>query len=70
MSIVCSSPMSDENQVRASNQFALPVVSYFIWTQTWPLAEQRRIDREARKIIVDNGGKHPVVSTVLALPAK
>ena len=65
MSIVWSSPLSDENRGRASNQFALPVLSYLIWTQTRPLAELRRIDREARKIIVDNGCKHPLGSKTL-----
>ena len=65
MSIIWSSPLSDENRVRASNQFALPVVSYVMWTQTWPLAELRRVDREARRIIVENGSKHPLSSTAL-----
>ena len=65
MSVIWSSPLSDENRVRASNQFALPVLSYLMWTQTWPLAELRRVDREARKIIVENGSKHPLSSTAL-----
>ena len=33
MSVIWSSPLSDENRVRASNQFALPVLSYLMWTQ-------------------------------------
>ena len=65
MSVIWSSPLSDENCVIASNQFALPVLSYLMWTQRWPLRELRRIDREVRKIIVENGGKHPLGSTAL-----
>ena len=43
--------------------------SYLMWTQHWPLTELRKIDREARKIIVENGGKHPCGSTsILYLP--
>ena len=65
MSVIWSSPLSDENHVIASNQFALPVLSYLMRTQRWPLTELRRIDREVRKIIVENGGKHPLGSTAL-----
>ena len=40
-----------------------------MWTQTWPLAELRQIDRETRKIITENGGRHPSSSNaVLYLP--
>ena len=40
-----------------------------MWTQHWPLAELRKIDREARKIIIENGGRHPCGSTsILYLP--
>ena len=56
--VIWSSPLSDENRVIASNQFALPVLSYVMWTQRWPLTELRRIDSKVRKIIVENGGKH------------
>ena len=53
-----------------ARQFALPLLSYLIWTQHWPLTELRKIDREARKIIGhENGGKHPCGSTsILYLP--
>jgi len=40
-----------------NNQFALAVVKYPMWKQHWPLTELRRIDREARKIMVTNEGK-------------
>ena len=43
--------MSDFNRVTASNQFTLPVLSYLMWTQHWPITELRVIDREARKIM-------------------
>ena len=59
------SPLSDFNRVIASNQFALPVVSYLMWTQNWPITELKRIDREARKIIIENSGKHPLSSTAM-----
>ena len=36
--VIWSSPLSDWNKVNASNQFALPTLSYLMWTQTWPLA--------------------------------
>ena len=36
-----------------------------MWTQTWLLAELKRVDREARRIIVENGNKHPLSSTAL-----
>ena len=69
MSVIWTSPLSDHNRVTASNQFALPLLSYLMWTQHWPLTELRKIDREARKIIVENGGKHPCGSTsILYLP--
>ena len=49
----------------ASNQFALPVLGYLMWTQHWPVTDLKIVDREARKIIVENGGKHPGGSTAL-----
>ena len=36
-----------------------------MWTQTWPFDEPRRVDREARKIIVENDSRHPLSSTAL-----
>ena len=36
-----------------------------MWTQTWPLAQLQQVDREARKIIVEFGGKHPQGSTAI-----
>ena len=34
-------------------------------SQHWALTESRRIDTQARKIISENGGKHPLGSTAL-----
>ena len=65
MSIIWSSPLSDHNRVTASNQFALPVLGYLMWTQQWPVTELKRLDREPRKIVVENGGKHPSGSTAI-----
>ena len=63
LSVVWSSPLSDYYKVLATNQFALPVMSYFMWTQVWPIADLQRIDRETRKIMVENGARHPLAST-------
>ena len=60
-----SSPLSDHAKVVASNQYALPVLTYLMWTQTWPIANIQQLDREGRKIIVENGGNHPKGSTAI-----
>ena len=60
LSIIWSSQLSDYHRVAASNQYALPVLMYFMWTQTWPLADLQQLDREACKVIVENGGNHPL----------
>ena len=49
----------------ASNQFALPAMSYFMWTQHWPITELRQVDGDARKIVTEGGGKHPCGTTSL-----
>ena len=36
LSIIWSSPLSDAAKVVASNQYPLPVLTYLMWTQTWP----------------------------------
>ena len=63
MFLILSSPLSDYHCLTASNQFAMPVISYFMWTQHWPITELREIDRETRKIVVEIEGKHPCDST-------
>lgn len=65
LSVIWSSPLSDMNRVTASNQLALPVLTYLMWSQHWNLTDLRNIDREARKVISENGGKHPLGSTAL-----
>ena len=65
LSVIWSSPLSDYNRVVASNQFALPVLGYLMWTQHWPVTDLKIVDREACRIIVENGGKHPGGSTAL-----
>ena len=37
ISIIWSSPLSDCSRVQATNQCALPVLRYLMWTQHWPL---------------------------------
>ncbi|XP_068704791.1 uncharacterized protein [Montipora foliosa] len=40
-----------------------------MWTQHWSLSELRGVHRAARKIIVENGGKHPAsLTSLLYLP--
>ena len=62
---ILTSPLSDHAKVAASNQYALPVLTYLMWTQTWPIANIQQLDREGRKIIVENGGNHPKGSTAI-----
>ena len=65
LSVIWSSPLSDYHRVIVSNQFALPAMSYFMWTQHWPITKSRQVDRDARKIITEGGGKHPCGTTSL-----
>ena len=65
MSVIWSSPLSDYNRIIASNQFAVSALTYQMWSQYWAITDLRKIDREARKIIVNNGEKHPASSTAL-----
>ena len=57
LSVIWSGPLSDHHKVVATNQFTLPVLVYFMWTQVWPITELLRLDRESRKIMVENGGR-------------
>ena len=43
LSIIWTSPLSDANRVKATNQFALLVLTYPMWTQQWPLGELQSI---------------------------
>ena len=52
LSIIWSRPLSDHHKVVAINQFALPVLVYFMWMQVWPITELQRLDREE-----DHGGE-------------
>ena len=36
-----------------------------MWAQQWPVTEFKKLDREARKIVVENGGKHSSRSTAV-----
>ena len=36
-----------------------------MWTQQWPVTEFKKLDREARKIVVENGGKRLSPSTAI-----
>ena len=65
LSIIGTSPLSDANRVKATNQFALLVLTYPTWTQQWSLRKLQSIDRDTRKSISENGGRHPLSSTAL-----
>ena len=65
MSVIWTSPLSDHNRVTASNQFALPVLGYLMWTQQWPVMDIQEIDRKARKIVIENGVRHPCGSNAI-----
>lgn len=58
LGILWSCTLSDHNRVTASNQFALPV-------RSWPVTELKKLDQEACKIILENGGKHPNGSSAI-----
>ena len=69
ISIIWSSPLSDCDRVQETNQYTLVALRYLMWTQHWPLSELRDVERAARKIIVENGGKHPAsLTSLLYLP--
>ena len=71
ISLIWSSPLFDCHLVQATNQYALPVLRYLMWTQHWPLSEVRDIYRAAQKIVVENGGKHPAsLTSLLYLPTE
>ena len=63
VSVIWCSALHDHTKAVASNQYALPVLTYLMWTQAWPLAELQQTDREARKIISGSGGNHSKGST-------
>ena len=67
MSFIWSSPLSDHNRVTALNQLALPVLGEKMWTQQWPMTELKKLHREGRNIVVENGGKHHSRSTAILL---
>ena len=43
LSVICTTFLSDYNQVVASNQFALALLEYVMWTQQWPVLELKQI---------------------------
>ena len=66
LSVNWSSPFSDHAaKVVASNHYALPVLTYLMWTQTWPIANIQQLGRKGRKIIVENGGNQSKGSTMI-----
>ena len=70
LSVIWSIPFSDYHRIVTSNKYALPALINLLWNQHLSLTELQRIDHEARKIIVENGGKHPFGSTALCYLAR
>ena len=68
MSVIWKSPLSDYNRVLASNQSALPVLGYLMWTQHWPLTEIKKVDRDARKLWSRMVGNQCGSTALLYLP--
>ena len=68
LSIIWTSRLSDANRLKATNQFVLPVLTYPMWTQQWPLGELQSTDRETRKLIVRMVGDTLSSTAVLDLP--
>ncbi|KAK2556996.1 hypothetical protein P5673_020842 [Acropora cervicornis] len=65
LSVIWSSHLLDINCVRARKQFAMIVQTYLRWSQQLPNTELWAIDREATKIICEEGGKHLLSSTLV-----
>ena len=62
--VIKTGPLSD-HRVTTSNQFSLPVLVYLMWTLQWPITDIQEIDRKARTIIVEHGGRHPCGSNAM-----
>ena len=52
-------------EIRSPIQRRVPSPTECMWTQHWPVTYLKIVDGEARKIIVEKGGKHPGGSTAL-----
>ena len=63
---IWASPLSDLFKVMATNTFAMSAaISYFMTTTEWAIHQLQELDREVRKILTDNGGRHPCASVRL-----
>ena len=60
--LIWSSPLSDALKVQATNTFAMSALSYFMTTTEWIIYEVQEFDRQVRKILKDNKGRHPCAS--------
>ena len=58
-------PVIGYHKVVASNQYALAVLTYPMWAQSWPIVELQQLDRESRKIMKENCGYHAMETTGL-----
>ena len=51
-SVIWTDPLSGYNKVLASNQFALPVLHYLMWTQVWSIFElQQLLSQRSKKSV-------------------
>lgn len=58
LSLIWTSPLSRPRKIKATNTFAVPIMQYHMWSADWPIEELQKLDRNTRKIIADNKGKH------------
>ena len=63
--LIWASPLSDLYKVMATNTFAMSAISYFMTTTEWTIHQLQELDREVRKILMDNGGRHSCASVPL-----
>ena len=52
-------------KVHATNTFAISAVTYYMCTTEWTVHDLQELDREVRKILTDNGARHPGTSVPL-----
>ena len=66
LSMIWPSPLSDYNRVLASNQFAMSVLFYLMWTQHWPLAELRQTEERDNTVVPDTEERMGFWSSIFA----
>ena len=44
--VICSSPLTIPRKIAWTNNFAVPVVQYQMWSSTWRMEDIRKLDRD------------------------